>query len=125
MISYQHSVYYQSQSGYRKVASIFISQVANTLELIFAVMNGQPATEGMRVRYFFNPMSLRPMALGDVVEVNGKAYYASTYGFEQTEYCADHAYPLYIQQVVEQEQVYYDPETGMNEDLYDHFANAY
>jgi hypothetical protein len=116
MISYQHSIYYRCQSTgvYRKVASIFINSVSNTLGPIFSVMNGQPAGDGMRVRYFFNPMSLRSMSVGDIIEVNGKAYRVASDGYQPIEYRKDHEY--------ECEQVYYDPETGENEDLYDHFC---
>jgi hypothetical protein len=80
---------------YIKVSSIQSQLSEGVLDSIFAIMNGEYAPEGVRVRPFFNTPSLRAMRVGDVIEVNGKAYYASEEGWVQTTYSKDHDYERY------------------------------
>lgn len=99
--TYQFVVFFFSYrlGRYLKVASVQACLTEDVLDQVFATLNGKPAPDGMRVRPFFQDgkslLGYRTMQVGDVVEVNGKAYYATEDSWAQIEYRSDHGYERY------------------------------
>ena len=95
--TYQFVVYFFSYKAgkYLKVASIQSPLSEDVLDRVYAIMNGQPVPNGVRVRPFYPHRPIRNMIVGDVIECNGKAYYATEKGWAQTEYRKDHDYGRY------------------------------
>lgn len=94
---YQYGVYYLTKSGsYRRVAVVATNKAGRDgRNLSFAIMNGLPAPKGTKVYYEYNPLSLRKMGKGDLVEDNTESgecgedigYYFTGTRWERTTCC--------------------------------------